>query len=187
MTSGGHDPRRARLASLLADFRPSPVEMASLRAMQALVATAPHPYARHAFLPGHFTASGFVRSPDGTSVLLIEHRSLQRWLQPGGHVDPDDPGPLAAARREVAEETGCVDVVPIGDGLFGVDVHVIPPRRHEPEHRHFDLQFAFQAGSEHLEVSPEVRAAAWTALADVAALGVDEATRKGVARLAELE
>lgn len=183
MIPSGPDPRRADLADLLADYEPQTEELASYRAMQALVAKVPFPYDRNGFLPGHFTASGFVRSPDGTSVLLIEHRRLERWLQPGGHVDPDDSGPLAAALREVAEETGCVDVVPITDRLFGIDVHLIPPRHDEPQHHHFDLQFAVQAESDHLEASPEVVAASWAALGDVSALGVDGATRKGVERL----
>lgn len=154
--------------------------------MQSLAASAPHPYERYGFLPGHFTASGFVRSPDGTSVLLIEHRRLGRWLQPGGHVDPDDVGPLEAALREVTEETGCTDLVLIAAGLFGIDVHQIPPRHDEPAHQHFDLQFAFQAGADHIAASDEVAAASWVALADVAAFGVDGATRKGVERLSEL-
>jgi 8-oxo-dGTP pyrophosphatase MutT (NUDIX family) len=154
--------------------------------MHTLLALAPHPFERNGFLPGHFTASGFVRSPDRASVLLIEHRRLERWLQPGGHVDPDDAGPLAAALREVAEETGCTDLVPIGGDLFGIDVHPIPPRHDEPQHQHFDLQFAFQARADHIEASDEVAAASWVALADVAAFGVDGATRKGVERLSEL-
>ena len=127
--------------------------------MQSLISTSATPYARDAFVPGHFTASGFVRSPDRSAVLLIEHRGLQRWLQPGGHVDPDDPGPLAAAMREIVEETGCADLAPFADGLFGIDVHAIPARHDEPPHRHYDLQFAFQALSGRLDPSDEVAAA----------------------------
>ena len=154
--------------------------------MQSLISTSATPYARDAFVPGHFTASGFVRSPDRSAVLLIEHRGLQRWLQPGGHVDPDDPGPLAAAMREIVEETGCADLAPFADGLFGIDVHDIPARHDEPPHRHYDLQFAFQALSGRLDPSDEVAAASWVALDDLSAFGVDPATRKGAERLARL-
>ncbi|MEN8041330.1 MAG: hypothetical protein ABFR95_07475, partial [Actinomycetota bacterium] len=45
---------------------------------------------RSEFEPGHFTASGFVTSPDGEALLLIHHGKLDRWLQPGGHIDPED-------------------------------------------------------------------------------------------------
>ena len=154
--------------------------------MQSLISTSATPYARDVFVPGHFTASGFVRSPDRSAVLLIEHRGLQRWLQPGGHVDPDDPGPLAAAMREIVEETGCADLAPFTDGLFGIDVHAIPARHDEPPHRHYDLQFAFQALSGRLDPSDEVAAASWVALDDLSAYGADPATRKGAERLARL-
>ncbi len=58
------------------------------------------------FDPGHFTASGFVTDPTNSRMLVIHHRRLDMWLQPGGHVEPTDPTLLAAAVREVLEETG---------------------------------------------------------------------------------
>jgi len=50
-----------------------------------------------------FTASGLV--VDDGRVLLVRHRKLDRWLQPGGHVEPRET-PDEAAVREVREETG---------------------------------------------------------------------------------
>ena len=40
---------------------------------------------------GHVTASGWVVSPDRRQVLLMHHRKLNRWFQPGGHCvgEPD--------------------------------------------------------------------------------------------------
>ncbi len=103
---------------------------------------------RHSYVPGHLTASAFVVSADRRAVLLIWHRRLRRWLQPGGHIEPDDADVIAAARREVAEETGIVGCVALHDGLFDVDVHAIPPRTGqtpEPGHLHFDLRIALVA------------------------------------------
>ncbi|MCC6943218.1 MAG: NUDIX domain-containing protein [Thermomicrobiales bacterium] len=50
-----------------------------------------------------FTVAVFVVS-DG-KVLLHFHKKLQRWLPPGGHIEPGEL-PDSAAVREVLEETG---------------------------------------------------------------------------------
>jgi 8-oxo-dGTP pyrophosphatase MutT (NUDIX family) len=127
---------------------------------------------RNRFDPGHFTASGFVVSPDGSSLLLIHHRRLDRWLQPGGHIDPGDTSPIAAAAREVAEETG-VAVEPILPDLIDLDIHPIPPRAPEPAHEHFDLRFAFRAKGKSLVTADEVFDAIWVRWGDLDAYGVD--------------
>jgi 8-oxo-dGTP pyrophosphatase MutT (NUDIX family) len=41
----------------------------------------------------------------GNRVLLVKHKKLGHWLNPGGHVDPNEPL-HAAAEREFWEETG---------------------------------------------------------------------------------
>lgn len=38
-------------------------------------------------------------------VLLIQHRKLNKWLPPGGHLDPNETPP-EGAKREALEETG---------------------------------------------------------------------------------
>ena len=101
---------------------------------------------RTTFHPGHLTASGFVLSPDRAKTLLIFHRKLQLWLQPGGHIEPEDVDLEASCRREIEEETGVVDLVSLG--LFDLDVHDIPERPGEPAHSHFDVRYAFVAASE---------------------------------------
>jgi 8-oxo-dGTP pyrophosphatase MutT (NUDIX family) len=54
----------------------------------------------------HLTGSAFVVSEDGASVLLLHHRKLNRWLQPGGHADPGEDAGERVALREAREETG---------------------------------------------------------------------------------
>ncbi len=125
----------------------------------------PEPCSRHRFSPGHFTASGFVLPPDRNALLLVWHAKIGAWLQPGGHIEPDDAGPLAAARREVAEETGIAELSSLGEGLFDVDVHAFPARGDDPEHLHFDLRFLFLSPARRLPGGSE--RARWAPLGDV--------------------
>jgi len=140
------------------------------------------PTDRNRFDPGHFTASGFVVSQDGSSLLLIHHRRLGRWLQPGGHIDPEDASPIVAAAREVREETG-IATVPIGDALIDVDIHPIPPRDPEPAHEHFDLRFAFRALGGDLVADDEVYDAAWVRWDDLDRYRPDASMIRAVAAL----
>lgn len=93
---------------------------------------------------GHLTASGWVVSRN--RVLLIHHRKLDRWLQPGGHADGDGDLP-AVARREIAEETGIRLNTGSSDkqsSIFDLDIHLIPEYGDVPEHEHFDVRFLFE-------------------------------------------
>lgn len=61
--------------------------------------------------PVHLTASCVVLDDRGERVLLTLHSKARRWLQFGGHIDVDDPTLLAAAQREVREESGIDGIV----------------------------------------------------------------------------
>jgi len=52
----------------------------------------------------------FRRDSDGTPRYLLIRDSYRNWGFPKGHLEPGEP-PADAARREVAEETGLVDLV----------------------------------------------------------------------------
>ena len=154
------------------------------RRMLALLDAEPRPFDRDRFDPGHFTASAFVLSPDGGSLLLIRHAKLGRWLQPGGHVDPADSSPFAAAGRELREEAGVSDAG--GDGrLFDLDVHPIPadPRKGEPPHEHFDLRFLLRSRSSDLKAGDDALAARWVPLATAAATAGDASVRRAAQRI----
>jgi 8-oxo-dGTP pyrophosphatase MutT (NUDIX family) len=160
-----------------APFTPDETVGRSLR-----LAASIDPTDRNRFAPGHFTASGFVVSPDGSSLLLIHHRRLGRWLQPGGHIDPEDTSPIRAAAREVREETG-VETTPLDEGLIDIDIHRIPARAPEPDHEHFDLRFAFRARTVELVDDVEVLDAAWVRWDDLGAYDVDESLLRAVEAL----
>ncbi len=173
-----------RHAALVAALERYPGDDPVRTRMLTLTAASPRPCTRSLFTPGHFTASGFVMSPDRAAVLLIEHRRLGRWLQPGGHIDPSDPSPEAAARREIAEETGVADLRLLVPGLFDLDIHPIPPRTDEPAHEHFDLRFAFVARSGDLVPDAEVADARWVPLDGLDPYELDLSTRRAIDRLA---
>lgn len=114
---------------------------------------------------GHVTAGAILTDPTGR-VLHIKHRALNRWLRPGGHLEPDDTSLLAAAQRELTEETGIPSsvVIPAGHRPLHIDAHHIPadPTKGEPEHRHFDFRFLFRTSADVVELrAEEVTAAAW--------------------------
>jgi 8-oxo-dGTP pyrophosphatase MutT (NUDIX family) len=126
-----------------------------------LLECSPAPFSRAQFTPGHITASGLVLAPNGAQILLVHHRRLDRWLLPGGHVEPEDATVAESARREVIEETGAVLAPDPQPRLIGVDVHGIPAKGSEPYHLHHDLLFSFRALALDFQVSPESRDVRW--------------------------
>src|SRR5690606_8173695 len=100
---------------------------------------------------GHVTTSAFVLSQDAAQVRLIDHRTIGRWLQPGGHYEPAVSFSASAA-REAVEETAVpgLDLHPWHGGSdlpFVIDSHEVPgkPSRNEAPHYHHDLQYLFVA------------------------------------------
>lgn len=164
----------------------------TLARMRALLrdAPAPGPFSRDLFQPGHFTASAFVLSPDEKDLLLILHRRLGLWLQPGGHVEDCDETLLAAATREVAEETGVAGAVVL-ERAFDLDIHSIPATSSAPGHLHFDVRAVFRASSLQIERTSEVSDARWFSLEAIAGstseltpgLHTDDSVRRAAARL----
>ncbi|MCW3107393.1 MAG: family hydrolase [Segetibacter sp.] len=109
---------------------------------------------------GHITASAFIIDEDAKALLLLKHKSLNRWLQPGGHVDSTDASLVVAALREACEETGLAeeDLTLLSNNIFDVNSHHIPAnmRKSEPGHVHHDIRFLFQcSNSQSLKISLE--------------------------------
>jgi 8-oxo-dGTP pyrophosphatase MutT (NUDIX family) len=123
--------------------------------------------------PGHLTASAWVVDLARERTLLMHHRKLDRWLQPGGHVD-GEPDLLASALREAREETGLRHLVPVSTAIFDVDRHWIPERKGEPGHWHFDVRFLIEADpAECLVVNGESKELRWVKLTVVAGLDLE--------------
>ena len=178
------DPRTALARALLAQHRPSdPEEAGFLARMEALCDVPGDPFARCHFSPGHFTASAFVLSPREDALLLIHHSKLHRWLQPGGHVDPEDATLLEAARREVREEVGIADVQVIGEGPLDLDVHEIPALKNDPPHAHFDVRYLFRAPNLEFVAASDAKAARWVPLSEINLEISDRSVMRAVEKL----
>lgn len=126
--------------------------------------------------PGHATTGAIVVDPSRRTVLQLRHRQLDRWLLPGGHVEPSDPSLPEAARRELIEEAGELgrQAALVLEEPLDVDVHPIPPRpeRQEEEHLHFDFRFLFTTSDKEVTLAlDEVTDFRWTPLATLDRLG----------------
>ena len=122
---------------------------------------------------GHITTSAFIINEDADSLLLLKHKSLNRWLQPGGHVDATDLSLAMAALREACEETGLglSNLELLSTDIFDVDSHYIPEnmRKQEPSHVHHDIRFLFQClSSKAINISlEESTGSQWISLSDL--------------------
>ncbi|MEU3190794.1 NUDIX hydrolase [Streptomyces sp. NPDC006992] len=85
---------------------------------------------------GHITASAMVVDPRKDRVLLTLHRKLGRWLQMGGHCEPEDTTLAGAALREATEESGIPGLSLLPGGPLRLDKHRTPCAWH------LDVQYA---------------------------------------------
>jgi 8-oxo-dGTP pyrophosphatase MutT (NUDIX family) len=171
----------------LARHRPADAEEArDLEHIRGFVARHPRPFDR-AIAEGHLTGSALVVSQDGARVLLLRHRKLQRWLQPGGHADAGEGAGEAVALREALEETGLagLELHPAAPRPLDVDVHDIPARPGEPAHQHLDLRYLVVAPPGTAAPTLAVEEASdlrWFTWAEAEELGLDHGLRRTLAK-----
>ena len=138
--------------------------------------------------PSHVTASAVVLSPDGGLTCLVLHGRLGVWVQPGGHLEPDDMTLSLAAAREVEEETGLVgEILP---DVVALSRHRAPCRPGVVDW-HLDVQHALVVADVPepgplTYVSPESLQVAWwpvDALPEAVAPGVVDLVTRAAALL----
>ena len=111
---------------------------------------------------GHVTASAFIVNEHTKQVLLLEHKTLAKLLQPGGHIEPSDPSLLAATLREIEEETGLTSKDLTSRSVlsnsrevpFDIDTHYIPenPKKEEPGHYHHDFRYLYTTKTSNIKI-----------------------------------
>ena len=111
---------------------------------------------------GHLTGSAWIVNQDKNKSLLVHHKKLNRWLQPGGHTEAEDKNIFQAALREALEETGLKSIKALSEVIYDIDIHMIPAIGDMPAHEHFDIRYIFVADEQEiLEVSEESNDLQW--------------------------
>ena len=96
----------------------------------------------------HITASAWVVSPDRAQVLLAYHNLYDSWAWLGGHADGDR-DLLAAALREVQEESGLAEVRPVSDRIYSLEILTVDGHekrgRYVSSHLHLNITYLLEA------------------------------------------
>lgn len=131
-------------------------------------------------LEGHLTASAWITNEKADKAVLLHHRKLDIWVQPGGHIDDEDSSLIEASLREASEETGLKNLRLRQPGIFDLDVHAIPARKNEPEHLHLDVRFWWVADDTRLIISDESNELEWLSADEIRKLTDEESVLRMV-------
>ena len=103
----------------------------------------------------------------GDRLLLIHHRRLEKWLPPGGELEPDET-PAEAAARELREETGLEGTFPVTSEVVGTPRGLIGYEEHVAGSKGLHLNFVFvvDVGTDAVSPNHEFTAHRWVTLED---------------------
>jgi 8-oxo-dGTP pyrophosphatase MutT (NUDIX family) len=158
--------RREHLQSLLEQYTPSDEEDSACKTRFLSFVRQQARCFDRGLEVGHVTASAWLLNADMSRALLVHHRKLNRWVQPGGHCESDDADVLAAAIREAQEESGIACIEAARGGIYDIDIHRFPATDREPAHDHYDVRFLLRVCHSGQEVAcgPECHALRWVGM-----------------------
>ena len=158
---------RALLVQLLKNYQPAESDRAVVAERIISFVESCEDCAERSNLDGHLTGSAWIVNSTRTKALLLHHRKLDKWMQPGGHAD-GEVNLFEVALREAREESGLANVRPVSRKVFDVDVHEIPQFKDIPAHLHYDVRFLFEADdTEQPRRNEESNDVAWIELAAI--------------------
>lgn len=99
-------------------------------------------------LIAHMTASAWIVNAKRDRVLMVYHKIYDSWSWTGGHADGDE-NLLAVALREAREETGIVNVHPVTDEIYSLEVLTVDGHEkrgvYVPSHLHLNVTYLLEA------------------------------------------
>jgi 8-oxo-dGTP pyrophosphatase MutT (NUDIX family) len=129
---------------------------------------------------GHITTSAWITDSSRNHVLMLHHGKLDKWLQLGGHADGES-DLQKSAMKEATEESGLTCINLVQEGIFDVDIHLIPARKQEPAHYHYDVRFLMEADkAEPLRINHESKDLRWVPVDEVLSLNSEESITRMV-------
>lgn len=107
----------------------------------------------------HLTSSGFVINKQRDKTLMVHHNIYNSWSWTGGHADGDE-NLLLVAIKELKEETGVQNILPVTNKIFSLDI--LPVIAHMKKgkyvsaHLHISVAYLFEVGEkEKLIIKPD--------------------------------
>ncbi len=99
-------------------------------------------------LSAHFTASAWVVNKEKTKVLMAYHNLYDSWAWLGGHADGER-DLLKVAIKEVREESGLNNVIPVTEDIYSVEILAVDGHfkkgKYVPSHLHLNLTYLLEA------------------------------------------
>lgn len=123
----------------------------------------------------HFTASAWLVNKERTKVLMAFHNIYNSWSWVGGHADGEE-DLHSVAIKEAKEETGLVNVEPVSNDIYSIEILSVPAHekrgKHVATHVHLNVTYLLEADdSEFTQIKPDENS-------DIKWMGLDEAVEK---------
>ncbi|MDO4197581.1 MAG: NUDIX hydrolase [Erysipelotrichaceae bacterium] len=135
----------------------------------------------------HMTASSWTVNKDHTKVLMAYHRIYDSWAWLGGHCDGDKDC-LSVAIKEVKEESGVKNVIPVSENIFSIEILTVDSHykkgKYVPSHLHLNVTYLLEADEdEELKIrEDENSGVAWFKLDEVFDKSSEEWFKKNIYR-----